>query len=53
MNTLLFIGMQKALEMMKSSNSDFRIHNLRKKSCEEPELNQLRAEELEKKEKVK
>merc|ERR1719350_963359 len=44
-------GLQKALEMMKSSNSDFRIHNLRKKSCEEPELNQLRAEELEKKDK--
>ena len=45
--------MQKALELMKSSNSDFRIHNLRKKDSEEPELNELRAEELQKKEKVK
>ena len=45
--------MQKSLELMKSSNSDFRVHNLRKKGCEEPELNQLKAEEKEEKEKVK
>ena len=55
MNELLyFLGLQKALEMIRSSNSDFRIHNLRKKShTEEPELKELRKEEQEKKDKIR
>ena len=45
--------MKKALELMKSSNSDFRTHNLRKKESDEPVLNQLKTEEIQKIDKVK
>ena len=46
-------GMQKALDMMKNSNSDFRTHNLRKKGSEDPELMELKEEEQEKKNKIR
>ena len=41
--------MQKALDMMKSSNSNFRTTNLRKKGCEDPEIVELKEEEQQKK----
>ena len=49
--TVLFIysGMQKALDMMKSSNSNFRTTNLRKKGSEDPEIVELKEEEQQKK----
>ena len=41
--------MQKALDMMKSSNSNFRTTNLRKKGSEDPEIVELKEEEQQKK----
>ena len=46
-------GLKKALNMMKSSNTDFRTFNLRKKSSEDSELTELKEEEKLKKEFVK
>ena len=45
--------MQKALDMMKSSNSNFRTTNLRKKGSEDPEIVELKEEEQQKKNTVK
>ena len=47
------LGMQKALDMMKSSNSDYRSHNLRKKSKEDPEISELKQEEQQQKDAIK
>jgi len=46
-------GLKKALNMMKSSNTDFRTFNLRKKASEDSELTELKEEEKLKKEFVK
>ena len=38
-------GLNKALEMLKSSNTDFRTRNLRKKENEDPEIQELKKDE--------
>ena len=45
--------MRKALEMMKSSNSDFRTLNMRKKNTEDAEVTQLKKEEEENKKELR
>ena len=45
--------MRKALEMMKSSNSDFRTLNMRKKNSEDAEVTQLKKEEEENKKELR
>ena len=50
---MIDIGMQKALDMMKNSNSNFRTHNLRRKEAEDPELMELKEEEQQKKSRIK
>ena len=46
-------GLNKALKMMKSSNTDFRTFNLRKKVTEDAEITQLKEEETIKKNEVR